>query len=128
MKCERLIINMNKNIIPITVEIVFKKIVVKNNISVEKNNQKMLIFNVSFLKDKGVRIEASPKTRRIFEILLPTTLPQAIPGDFSSTALTDTTNSGNDVPNAIMVIAISCGFILRLFAVLTDPETNFSPP
>ena len=44
---------------------------------------------------------------RIFEILLPKTLPQAIPHDLSTTVFTETTNSENDVPNAIIVIAIN---------------------
>ena len=65
----------------------------------------MLAFDFPPFKYKGCINEAKPKTRRIFEILLPKTFPQAIPGDSSTTAFTETTNSGNDVPNAIIVIA-----------------------
>ena len=88
----------------------------------------MLAFDFPPVKYKGCINEAKPKTRRIFEILLPKTLPQAIPGDLSTTAFTETTNSGNDVPNAIIVIAINWGLTLKNEAVFTDPVTNFSPP
>ena len=83
---------------------------IKKNIIVEINNHKILALEVSLLRDNGVIIDAKPRTSRIFDILLPTTLPQAIPGDLSNTALTETTNSGNDVPRAIIVIPINWGF------------------
>jgi len=98
------------------------------NVRLETNNQKILVLKFFFVKDIGLINDAKPKTRRIFDILLPTTFPHAIPGDFSRTALIETTNSGNDVPKAIIEIAINWGFTLNIEATLTEPVTNFSPP
>ena len=107
MKCERIISKINKKVKPIKNDICFAPLHIRNNIKVEKNNQKILALDVSLLKDNGAINDAKPTTSRILDILLPTTLPQAIPGDLSTTALTETTNSGNDVPKAIIVIAIN---------------------
>ena len=98
------------------------------NVRLETNNQKILVLKFYFFKDIGLINDAKPKTSRIFDILLPTTFPHAIPGDFSRTALIETTNSGNDVPKAIIEIAINWGFTLNIEATLTEPVTNFSPP
>ena len=98
------------------------------NVILEINNQKILVLDIFFVKDNGVINDAKPKTSRIFDILLPTTFPHAIPGDLSRTALIETTNSGNDVPKAIIEIAINWGFTLNTEAILTEPVTNFSPP
>ena len=98
------------------------------NVRLETNNQKILVLKFFFVKDMGLINDAKPKTSRIFDILLPTTFPHAIPGDLSRTALIETTNSGNDVPKAIIEIAINWGFTLNIEATLTEPVTNFSPP
>lgn len=98
------------------------------NVRLETNNQKILVLKFFFFKDIGLINDAKPKTSRIFDILLPTTFPHAIPGDFSRTALIETTSSGNDVPKAIIEIAINWGFTLNIEATLTEPVTNFSPP
>ena len=98
------------------------------NVRLETNNQKILELKFYFVKDIGLINDAKPKTSRIFDILLPTTFPHAIPGDLSRTALIETTNSGNDVPKAIIEIAINWGFTLNIEAILTEPVTNFSPP
>jgi hypothetical protein len=98
------------------------------NVRLETNNQKILVLKFFFVKDIGLINDAKPKTSRIFDILLPTTFPHAIPGDFSRTALIETTSSGNDVPKAIIEIAINWGFTLNIEATLTEPVTNFSPP
>ena len=98
------------------------------NARLEINNQNILVLNFFFVKDIGLINDAKPKTSRIFDILLPTTFPHAIPGDLSRTALMETTNSGNDVPKAIIEIAINWGFTLNIEAMLTEPVTNFSPP
>ena len=98
------------------------------NVRLETNNQKILVLKFFFVKYIGLINDAKPKTSRIFDILLPTTFPHAIPGDLSSTALIDTTNSGNDVPKAIIEIAINWGFTLNTEAILTEPVNNFSPP
>ena len=98
------------------------------NARLEINNQNILVLNFFFVKDIGLINDAKPKTSRIFDILLPTTFPHAIPGDLSRTALMETTNSGNDVPKAIIEIAINWGFTLNIEATLTEPVTNFSPP
>ena len=98
------------------------------NVKLETNNQKILVLKFFFVKDMGLINDAKPKTSRIFDILLPTTFPHAIPGDFSRTALIETTSSGNDVPKAIIEIAINWGFTLNIEATLTEPVTNFSPP
>ena len=98
------------------------------NARLEINNQNILVLNFFFVKDIGLINDAKPKTSRIFDILLPTTFPHAIPGDLSRTALMETTNSGNDVPKAIIEIAINWGFTLNIEAILTEPVTNFSPP
>ena len=106
----------------------FVPILTKKNVMVEINSQKILTVKASLLKENGFINDAKPKTSKIFDILLPTTLPQAIPGDLSITALIETTNSGNDVPKAIIEIAINWGFTLNTEAMLTEPVTNFSPP
>ena len=98
------------------------------NVKLETNNQKILVLKFFFVKDMGLINDAKPKTSRIFDILLPTTFPHAIPGDFSRTALIETTSSGNDVPKAIIEIAINWGFTLNTEAILTEPVTNFSHP
>ena len=98
------------------------------NVRLETNNQKILVLKFFFDKYIGLINDAKPKTSRIFDILLPTTFPHAIPGDFSRTALIETTSSGNDVPKAIIEIAINWGFTLNIEATLTEPVTNFSPP
>ena len=98
------------------------------NVKLEKNNQKILVLKLFFVKDLELINDAKPKTSRIFDILLPTTFPHAIPGDLSRTALIETTNSGNDVPKAMIEIAINWGFTLNIEAILTEPVTNFSPP
>ena len=98
------------------------------NVRLETNNQKILVLKFFFVKDMGLINDAKPKTSRIFDILLPTTFPHAIPGDLSRTALIETTSSGNDVPKAIIEIAINWGFTLNIEAILTAPVTNFSPP
>ena len=98
------------------------------NVRLETNNQKILVLKFFFFKDIGLINDAKPRTSRIFDILLPTTFPHAIPGDFSRTALIETTSSGNDVPKAIIEIAINWGFTLNIEATLTEPVTNFSPP
>ena len=105
--CERIISKINRNVKPLKNDIFLVTKHIRNTIRVEKNNQKILALDVSLLKDNGAINEAKPTTSRILDILLPTTLPQAIPGDLSTTALTETTNSGNDVPKAIIVIAIN---------------------
>ena len=98
------------------------------NVRLETNNQKILVLKFFFVKDIGLINDAKPKTSRIYDILLPTTFPHAIPGALSRTALMETTNSGNDVPKAIIEIAINWGFTLNTEAILTEPVTNFSPP
>ena len=98
------------------------------NVRLETNNQKILVLKFFFVKYIGLINDAKPKTSRIFDILLPTTFPHAIPGDLSRTALIETTNSGNDVPKAIIEIAMNWGFTLNTEAKLTEPVTNFSPP
>ena len=98
------------------------------NVRLETNNQKILVLKFFLVKDMGLINDAKPKTSRIFDILLPTTFPHAIPGDLSRTALIETTSSGNDVPKAIIEIAINWGFTLNIEATLTEPATNFSPP
>ena len=98
------------------------------NVRLETNNQKILVLKFFFFKDIGLINDAKPKTSRIFDILLPTTFPHAIPGELSRTALIETTNSGNDVPKAIIEIAMNWGFTLNTEAILTEPVTNFSPP
>ena len=98
------------------------------NVRLEKNNQKILVLKIFFVKYIGLTNDAKPKTSRIFDILLPTTFPHAMPGDLSRTALIETTNSGKDVPKAIIEIAINWGFTLNAEAKLTEPITNFSPP
>ena len=96
------------------------------NVRLETNNQKILVLKF-FFKDIGLINDAKPKISRIFDILLPTTFPMRYLR-FIKNALIETTNSGNDVPKAIIEIAINWGFTLNIEATLTEPATNFSPP
>ena len=70
-----------------------------------------IIQNTSNLRDfdssfNVIKREAPPITKRRFAILLPTTFPHAKSGEPLKTAFIETTNSGADVPNATIVIAI----------------------
>ena len=64
-----------------------------------------------------IKREAPPITKRRFAILLPTTFPHAKSGEPLKTAFIETTNSGADVPNATIVMAIKCAGIFKELAV-----------
>ena len=91
----------------------------------------IIMLNVLRVLHSDVCIVASkagtPSTSRMFAVFDPTTLPNAIPGESSNTALIDTSNSGADVPNATIVrLTIKAGTPRRRDR-LTAPLTNASP-
>ncbi len=70
----------------------------------------------------------TPRTSRILAVFDPTTLPKARPGLPSSTALTEISNSGADVPKATIVrLTINAGMPTRRLR-FTAPLTSASPP
>ena len=68
-----------------------------------------------------------PSTSRIFAVLEPTTLPIAMPGALSSTALIEISSSGAEVPKATIVrLTINAG-TPRRSERFTAPLTRASP-
>ncbi len=83
---------------------------------------------VELLTLKG-RISAHiPKIRRIFAILLPTTLPIARSGEPLRAETIFTVNSGADVPNDTTVNPITSAGIPSFFDIEAAPRTNPSAP
>lgn len=70
----------------------------------------------------------APKTRAMFAMFEPITLPTAIPALSFKALVMLTINSGADVPNATIVIPITKGEIFTAFARATAPLTRNSPP
>ena len=64
---------------------------------------------------------------RMFRILEPTTLPIAISSSFFLDAITEVTNSGSDVPIAIIVSPITRSLIFNQLAISTALSTTKSP-
>ena len=70
----------------------------------------------------------TPRISRMFRILLPTTLPMAMPGVLSMAAVTLTAASGILVPMATMVRPMTSWGIFRRRASPAAPSTNQSAP
>ena len=64
-------------------------------------------------------IPAKPKISKILNTLDPRTLPTAISDSFFHEAIIDTTSSGNEVPTATKVNAITSGSIPKIVAKRT---------
>ena len=83
---------------------------------------------VLLLTIRGVMIAETPRIRRIFAILLPTTFPMAISDDPSRTEKILTISSGAEVPNATTVSPITMGVIPNFLAREDAPRTRVSAP
>ena len=81
---------------------------------------KETFFSISLF----VITRAKPKTKSIFAIFDPITLPKAISGELFITALDVTKISGTEVPNPIITIPIIIGEIFSFLARLLDPLTR----
>ena len=77
---------------------------------------------------RGLISAAAPTISIIFAMLLPITLPTAMPGEPASAASTLTTSSGADVPKPTMVSPTINGEIPIRRAIPTAPRTRPSPP
>ena len=69
-----------------------------------------------------------PRMPTMLTMLLPTTLPRAIPGEPRNAACRLATSSGVDVPNPTSVKPITSGDSPRRRAMATAPFTSASPP
>ena len=72
--------------------------------------------------------QVSPRTRAMFAMLLPITLPIASSGAEPIAAMMATASSGAEVPKAITVAPIAKGLIFKKRESLTLPLTKKSPP
>src|SRR5690625_210817 len=75
----------------------------KINKQTVRNIRMVMSTNTLLSTGKGEMTEADPSTKSMLKILLPTILPSAISLSFFHAAVTDVTNSGSDVPIAIIV-------------------------
>jgi len=73
-------------------------------------------------------IDAIPRHKAMFAILLPTTLDIETPGTFFTDAITDTTNSGTLVPNATSERPMNILDTPKVVAKDIAPETKKSAP
>ena len=69
-----------------------------------------------------------PNIKSMLAMLLPTTLPMAIPGAPAKDASMLVTNSGEEVPKPTMVSPTINGETPKRLAAATAPRTNNSPP
>ena len=91
----------------------------------------IIMLNVLRVEHSEVCIVAikagTPRTKRIFAVFDPTTLPNAIPGALSKTALIEISSSGAEVPKATIVkLTINAGTPSRKDR-FTAPLTSASP-
>ena len=83
----------------------------------------VFLFTVRFLI-----ITATPKIRRLFVMLLPTTFPNTISELPSDKAFREIANSGALVPKATIVSPIKTFDTLKLVAVDEEPSIKISAP
>lgn len=76
----------------------------------------------------GVIVADAPRTRNILKILLPTTLPIAMPGFPFRAAATEVASSGREVPQATMVSPMTASLTPNALAISDAPLTKRSPP
>jgi hypothetical protein len=84
--------------------------------------------NASFVVASGKMTAARPSMSRMLAMLLPTTLPIAIPGAPIWAALRLATSSGVEVPKPTRVKPMSSGETPSRLAAATLPFTRASPP
>ena len=99
--------------------------------AINKSEAMIIMLKVLRVLHSDVCIVANkagtPNTNRMFAVFDPTTLPRAIPGALSNTALIDTSSSGADVPKATIVrLTIKAGTPRRRDR-FTAPFTSASP-
>lgn len=98
-----------------------------NSINVTRN-----IIAMSKATKAGIWIGAMngmiPNTHRMLKMLLPTMFPTARSAFFFNIATTQTTNSGREVPIAIMVADIKNSLNPSCDATKTAPPTTHFPP
>ena len=76
----------------------------------------------------GFIVEAQPKMKNELNILLPITLPIAIPGFFLSAAVMEVASSGKEVPAATIVSPTTDSLMPILIAMPLAPSTKNCPP
>lgn len=85
-------------------------------------------LNVLFLTGTAVKSAAIPRIRKTLSILLPITLPTAIPALFWNAEFILIAASGALVPKATIVRPITISGTLSFVAILDAPSTNASAP
>ncbi len=83
---------------------------------------------IDFLMVIGVIMAIMPRIRQIFAMLLPRTLPNAMPLLPFIAEIILTAISGADVPNATRVIPTMKSEMLYLFAIAQEPSIKMSEP
>lgn len=76
----------------------------------------------------GCIIDDTPRTNKVLNIVLPIKFPIAILGFPFFIAAIDVNTSGNDVPIAIINIAINVCDIFNPYAIFSAEDTTTSPP
>ena len=76
----------------------------------------------------GKKIAVRPRTKPKLAILEPSTLPITKPDSSFIFAIILTTSSGNEVPNATIVIPTIIGEILNEYAKVLLPLIRYSAP
>ena len=72
----------------------------------------------------GHIVAVHPSIKNMFMILLPNTLPKAMPGLFLRAAFTDTASSGNELPADTIVIPITASESPIAIAILVAASTK----
>lgn len=104
----------------------------KNQPKSQNSTQEPVRVNKSKLpiepKLSGRMVAEVPSTRNILKILLPITLPTAMPVRPLSAAVIDVASSGSDVPAATTVRPITASLTPSEDAMPEAPFTKQSPP
>ena len=78
--------------------------------------------------ESGCMRELTPRMSRRLKMLDPTILPKAICPFFLLTAMTEDTNSGNEVPPDTIVRPMNASYTPHSRAIVEAESTNISPP
>ena len=101
--------------------------IIKSKVAATKNGSPILKVRLSTIK--GLIKLGIPITNKILKIFEPKTFPRAISCFFVKAALTETTNSGKEVPRATIVTPTIKGEILKanpiFSALLTNKSADF---
>ncbi len=77
---------------------------------------------------RGLMVDAHPNMKNELKMLLPITLPIAMPGFFLNAAVREVASSGNDVPTATIVSPTIDSLTPILKAMPLAPSTKNCPP